>query len=240
MSVETACNKFHGNGNILETQLLDTRRYGSNTPGKACRKRIADERTRCRDNKAKQAMNYRKLIGISITMLFAAISIAPAAGHAQQRHGVDRMHQLDRDRNYDRDRAEIREIPQDWDRLNLRDPSEMKDQDIYGYEYMTAEERKRYRDRLRNFDTSESRQEFQRQHEELVRRRALAQGGDLVPPGQGPVYGGELMTAQERNKYREQMRWLKAGKERQEFLARHRERMDERACALDYKIKEVE
>ena len=190
-------------------------------------------------------MKYRTLIGIPVAIVLTLVSIAPVPGHAQHRQGADRFHQLDRDRNldrdrgWDRDRAEIRERPRDWDRLSLRDPSGMKDQDIYGHEYMTPEACQQYRDRLGNIATSESRQKFQAEHEEMMRMRALVQGGDLVPPGQAPVYGGELMTVQERNKFREQLRWLKAGKERRQFLTRHREQMDERARALGYKIKEA-
>ncbi len=184
-------------------------------------------------------MNYRTLLGISIALVLALTSIAPIPGHAQHRQGVDRMHQLDRDRAFDRDRAEIREQPRDWDRLNRRDVSGLKDRDIYGHEFMTADECQQYRERLGNIDTSELRQKFQMLHEELMRKRALAQGGDLVPPGQGAVYGGELMTVQERNKYRELLRLLDAGNARHRFLARHRDLMDERASALGYKIKET-
>lgn len=200
-------------------------------------------------------MKYRTSIGIPVAIVLALVFMTPDSGHAQHRQGADRMHQLDRDRNFDRDRdrsldrdldrgrdrdrADIRERPRDWDRLSRRDPSGMKDQDIYGHEYMTPEERQQYRERLGNIATSELRQKFQAEHEELMQMRALVKGGDLVPPGQAPIYGGELMTVQERNKYREQLRRLKAGKERQQFLSRHRDLVDERARALGYKIKEA-
>lgn len=190
-------------------------------------------------------MKYRTLIGIPAAIVLTLVQLAPVSGYAQHRHGADRIHQLDRDRNFDRDRgwgrdrAEIRERPQDWERLSLRDPSAMKDQDIYGHEHMTPEECQQYRDRLANIGTSELRRKFQAEHEEMMRMRALVRGVDLVPPGQARIYGGELMTVQERNNFREQLRWLKAGKEREQFLARHRDQVDERARALGYKIKEA-
>lgn len=178
-------------------------------------------------------------------MVLALISFAPNPGQSEQRQGADRIHQLDRDRTFDRDRrqddsrVETREQPWDWDRLNLPNLSGMKDQEIYGHEFMTTEECQQYRHRLGNLDTSEARRKFQAQHEEMMRKRALVQGEDLIPPGQGPVYGGELMTVQERNRYRERLRWFDAGKARQQLLVSHRHRMDERARALGYKIKEA-
>jgi hypothetical protein len=47
-------------------------------------------------------------------------------------------------------------------------------------------------------------------------------------PGEG-IYGGNLMTVQERNKYREELGALKADEERLEYKARHREKMELRA-----------
>ena len=191
-------------------------------------------------------MNYRAAISLLVAVVLALTFPGSAAGGGQQRHGTDRMHQVDRDRLFDRDRlqdrdrAAMRERPRDWDRFDIRDPSTMSDRDIYGHEFMTVEERNKYRDQLGDFDTPALRQKFQAQHEEKMQKRALEQGMDLVPPGQGPVYGGELMTVQERNRFRERLRWLDAGDERQEFLARHRERMNERARAIGYKIREIE
>ena len=72
-----------------------------------------------------------------------------------------------------------------------------------------------------------------------MQRRAREQGRDLVPPGQGSVYGGELMTVQERNAYREQLRHIVSDEERARFEARHREKMDQRAMALNLDIEET-
>ena len=43
------------------------------------------------------------------------------------------------------------------------------------------------------------------------------------------IYGGNLMTVEERNRYREQLRALGSDAEREAFLARHREEMQLRA-----------
>ena len=197
-------------------------------------------------------MKCKMAISILVAWMLALTPSTSFAGIGQHGPGADRAQhadrdrdrtrQADRDRMFDRDRAQDRVrmgIPeQDWDRLNIRDPSRMKDKDIYGSKFMTAAERKRYRDQLGKTDTPESRLSFEAQHEETMQKRALALGEDLVPPGQGPVYGGDYMTAQERNRYREQLRWLNAGKERKRFMVKHRERMDERARALGHEIEE--
>jgi hypothetical protein len=116
----------------------------------------------------------------------------------------------------------------------------MKDQEIYGSELMTQAERNRYREQLGKSDEQGFGQEFQIQHEMTMQKRALNQGVDLVPPGQGPIYGGELMSVQERNQYREQLRLFDSETESQEFKARHREQMRERAHALNIEIEAAE
>ncbi len=117
---------------------------------------------------------------------------------------------------------------------------DLRDQDIYGNEFMTPAERDQYREALGKANTQEARQEFQAQHEEMMQQRAMQQGQDLVPPGQGPIYGGEFMSVQERNEYREQLRLFDSDAERQQFQAQHREQMSERARALNLEIEEAE
>jgi hypothetical protein len=86
----------------------------------------------------------------------------------------------------------------------------------------------------------QAREQFQAQHEEKMQARAQKQGKDLVPPGQGPIYGGELMTVQERNQYREQLRHMDSDADREKFQAQHREQMEQRAKALQRDIEEAE
>ena len=153
---------------------------------------------------------------------------------------------MDRDQDRDRDRDQAtghdqdRDRTQDRDRLHSADPASLRDEDIYGSALMSQEELKQYRNQLMNTETTESRELFQVQHEAKMQERAQLQGKDLVPPGQGPIYGGELMTVQERNEYREQLRHMDSEEERGEFQAQHREQMELRAKALELDIEEAE
>ncbi len=45
----------------------------------------------------------------------------------------------------------------------------------------------------------------------------------------GGIYGGNLMTEQERQRYREQLQSKQTAEEREAFQAQHRAQMDERA-----------
>jgi hypothetical protein len=161
---------------------------------------------------------------------------------------MDRDRDYDRDMDRDRDRDQLmthdgdqdRDRTQDRDRLHVTDPASLQDADIYGNALMSEDELKQYRNQLMNRVTVQAREQYQAQHEEMMQERAQKQGKDLVPPGQGPIYGGELMTVQERNQYREQLRHMNSDEEREKFQARHREQMNVRAKALELDIEEAE
>jgi hypothetical protein len=125
------------------------------------------------------------------------------------------------------------------ERMHYEQQNVSGEREIYGSELMSAAERDRYRDQLRMQTSDAEREQFQLQHEQAMQWRAREQGKDLVPPGQGPVYGGELMTVQERNAYREQLRHIDSDEERARFEARHRQKMDQRAMALNLDIDEA-
>lgn len=201
-------------------------------------------------------MKYSISISILVAMILA---FAPMDSFAQQGQGGargDRGQQMDRDRSFDRDRMSDRDRSFDRDRGRdqaragdqthqrdqdrLQDPQNMKDKDIYGNELMTSTEQNQYRQQLGQMETQESRMQFQAQHEQEMQNRALQQGKDLVPPNQGPVYGGELMSVQERNQFREQLRLMDSGQEQQQFKAQHRERINQRAKALGLTVEEAE
>ncbi len=146
----------------------------------------------------------------------------------------------DRDRSSGHDQDQDRDRVQDRDRLHVTDPASLRDEDIYGSALMTEEELKQYRNQLMNMETVEAREQYQARHEAKMQERAQLQGKDLVPPGQGPIYGGELMTVQERNEYREQLRQMQSDEEREAFQARHHEQMNLRAKALELDIEEAE
>ena len=161
-----------------------------------------------------------------------------------QDRDYDRDMDQDRDRDqlrtHDGDQDQDRDRIQDRDRLHVTDPASLRDDDIYGSALMSEEELKQYRNQLMNMETVQAREQYQAQHEEMMQERAQKQGKDLVPPGQGPIYGGELMTVQERNQYREQLRHMDSDEEREKFQARHQEQMNLRAKALERDIEEAE
>ena len=210
-------------------------------------------------------MSYRIVIGIIVAAMVAMTSVSSVAGQGRGgagggSGGMDRTPQMDRDRMYDRDRTQDRvridtpsqdrdrgvdhdmdrDRDQDRDRVHLRDPSTMADKDIYGSELMTVQERNQYREELGKMQTRETRNAFQIQHEEKMRLRAQQQNKDLVPPGQGPIFGGEMMSVQERNEFREQLRHFESDEQRQSFMAQHREKMEQRAQAQQGEKEEAE
>ena len=202
-------------------------------------------------------MKSRTVISILVALVLASTSMS---SFAQQGQGggarSDRSHQVDRDRSYDRDRMSDRDrtfdrdrtqdrdridVPdQERDRDRIHDPANLGDQGIYGNEFMTPAECDLYREELGNASTQQSRMELQAQHEQKMQERALQQGQDLVPPGQGPVYGGEFMSVQERNEYREQLRLIDSDQERQQLQAQHRDHVNQRAKALGLEVEEAE
>lgn len=197
-------------------------------------------------------MNLRATISILAAAVLVLTSMLSYAGQGQGPGGggaADRGRQVDRDRTYDRDRMADRtrtEAPdrkrdrdQDQDRTKMHDPATMQNADIYGNKLMTAQERKQYRKQLGASGDQQARNEYQMQHEQQMQERALQQGQDLVPPGQGPIHGGEFMSVQERNQYREQLRVMDPDQQL-EFKAQHRERMQQRANALGLEVEEAE
>jgi len=199
---------------------------------------------------------------VASMLALTAVSSYAAQGRGSGGASADRAQQVDRDRSYDRDRIRDRDridIPdqdrdrdrdrdkiqdqdqvRDRDRIHLQDPLSLQDKDIYGSALMTEGELNQYRMQLKNANSVQAREQFQAQHEEKMKQRALQQGQDLVPPGHGPIYGGEFMSVQERNQYREQLRLLDSDAERLQFQAQHREQMDTRARALGLEVEEAE
>lgn len=196
-------------------------------------------------------MRFKIAISIITATVLALTSVSSFAGQGKgpgSSASQDRAQQVDRDRSYDRDRMQDRarvDYPEqdrdrDRDRIHAPDPANLRDQDIYGKELMNDSELKKYRKELGNANSLQAREKYQMKHEEKMQKRALKQGQDLVPPGQGPLYGGELMSVQERNQYREQLRLIDDDQEREQFQAQHRDRIDKRAHALELEVEEAE
>ena len=178
----------------------------------------------------------------TVISVLVALILASGSSFAGQGQGgnasSNQARQVDHDRDYDR--SYERDYNRSYDRDHLQNPASLKDQDIYGNELMSDAERLQYRNELGNSTTQKSQMKLQAQHEQAMQERALQQGQDLVPPGQGPVYGGELMSVQERNKYREELRLIDSDQEREEFQAQHRDHVNQRAQALGLEVEEAE
>ncbi|MGB5102713.1 MAG: hypothetical protein WBO04_05255 [Steroidobacteraceae bacterium] len=79
-------------------------------------------------------------------------------------------------------------------------------------------------DRVMDQERMQARDRDRTKDQEQVQSREHASAGK----GEG-IYGGNLMTVQERNQYREQFGGLKTDQERNEFKAQHQEQMQLRA-----------
>jgi hypothetical protein len=83
-------------------------------------------------------------------------------------------------------------------------------------------DRDRLRDRDRIHDPA-----YQR---DQVRDQDRTNAPEAAPQGEGKIYGAELMSEQERNQYREQVRLIGQDPEKMaQFKAQHREEMQKRA-----------
>jgi len=145
----------------------------------------------------------RTLTGIS-ALIVTAMALTPLTGFAKgQGQGQDRganephhraqvergQSDFDRDRMRDRDRIHesAHEPAQDRDRVQDRthapDQAKFGDQDIYGHELMSVQERNQYREQLRLVESDpQQKTRFQAQHREEMQVRAGEQGVTLAEP----------------------------------------------------------
>ena len=189
-----------------------------------------------------------RTLTVVATALAAGLILAPLTSDAQGRQAgaganqpADRA-QIERSqRDIDRDRMRTRDWNttaehdrdriRDQDRTHAPDFAKLSDEDIYGHEVMTKKERKTYKKQLQKAASSEERQRVEEQHRHEMQVRAEAQGVQLSPPGKD-IYGGAMMTVEERNQYREQLRLVESDPEQKtRFMAQHKEKMQVRAQA---------
>lgn len=175
----------------------------------------------------------RRILTIGVAAALAlSLSAFAGPGGQQKGGGSDKAQPVEQHGVQDQDRMRTQD--------ETRDRATLRDEDIYGHELMSGEELNQYRKKLQTMRTEKAREQFQAQHEEQMRARALQQNKDIVPPGQGPIYRGEMMSVQERNEYREQLRRIESEEERAQFLARHREKMNERVESTRKETEEAE
>lgn len=177
--------------------------------------------------------------GIVLTVLAASSITAVAQPQDRDRDRVHRDQQVDRDRDLDRDRLRDRDRldqpSRDRDRLQDRthvpDFAKLKDGEIYGSEVMTRSERNEYRREMGRANTDEERDQVRARHQAEMQARAQERDVELKAASEGPIYGRSLLSQEERNQYREQLRVMESDEERQQFMAQHREEVQARAKA---------
>lgn len=86
---------------------------------------------------------------------------------------------------------------QDQTRIESRTRDQLRDQQIYGHQLMTPQERDRYRDRLRAARSERDRERIRQQHIERMQSRARQRGVKLGPPPRmghpmSPPSGGRM------------------------------------------------
>ena len=95
----------------------------------------------------------------------------------------------------------------------------------------------RQMERAADHDRTMSHQRLQARDRDRTQDRAhVEQAKAGTAPGQG-IYGGNLMTVEERNQYRERLGSMTTVEERKEFEARHREEMQTRARQRDLPVE---
>lgn len=149
----------------------------------------------------------RTLLKCSV-LLVAAMVLLPIDGFAQGRgqgQGGDQAHA--------RERAQVERGQTDRDRTRDQDRMHQPAR-APAYEGAQAQQRK------------QSQEQRQFQEQEQIRVPGTGNGPD------SDIYGHEMMTAQERNRYREQLRLVESNpEEKTRFLAQHQEQMQVRARA---------
>jgi len=95
--------------------------------------------------------------------------------------------------------ADDQEQTQDQDQLQTRDNDQdrLRDQEIYGWQLMTPEERAEHRAKMRSLKTRNEREAYRMEYHERMQERAREKGVDLpdmpMPRGKGMGPRGDSM-----------------------------------------------
>lgn len=180
---------------------------------------------------------------VALTVVLVSLPVAAASAQGGgESQGQPRQHSPEdppgtRGSKQDRDTMQDRDMAP-GQQQRARQHSPLRDSDIYGRELMTQRERAEYRASIMNAETAEERERLRSEHQAEIKERAMARGVQVAPASEGPIYGGRLMTAEERNEHREALRRL--GEERERFIAEHREKMRARAEERGVELEEDE
>jgi RimJ/RimL family protein N-acetyltransferase len=118
----------------------------------------------------------------------------------------------------------------------VQDRDQLRDRDIYGYELMSDEERREYRNRMQRTTTDQEWARFRAEHQSRMLARSRERGVALPPP----FYGQQLMTDAERERLRERLMSAATEQERERIRAAHREEMQQRARARQIPLGELD
>ena len=117
-------------------------------------------------------------LAVGALVVTPALASAQQSGNrdgteAKQRAQVERV-QRDVDRDRVRERAGVAEHDRDriQDRTNAPEDAKQAQQNIYGYDLMSDEERDAYRERIRNASSEQEREQLKVQHREEIQTRA--------------------------------------------------------------------
>ena len=127
------------------------------------------------------------------TLIYTAVVAALLPAMVSVSNAADK----DQDRTRDQDRVQTPDKDQTRDQDRLRTRDKTQDQ-VYGSQLMTQEERSAYRTQMRNAKTQEEREQIRKEHHEQMKTRAKEKGVTLPdePPargmggGMGPGGGG--------------------------------------------------
>lgn len=125
----------------------------------------------------------------------------------------------------DRQWAEIRAQHQEEMLARARQSGAALQAPVYGQFMMTAREQQRYRDRVQSARNPRRQAKVRAEYQAEMQKRAQRLGVQLP----SPVFGQQMMTAEEQARYRERLQSMSNEAERQQFMAEHREQMQARA-----------
>jgi hypothetical protein len=100
-----------------------------------------------------------------------------------------------------------------------------------GQQYQ-GQQQQRQADRAMNQDQTMDQQRLQDRDRTKTQERQQVHAKQQAQAKQAGIYGGNLMTAEERNQYRTELGKMTSEQQRNEYAERHREQMEQRARQL--------
>lgn len=159
---------------------------------------------------------------------------SPSAGARDMDRTRDRIDTPDQDRLRDRDRDATGD--RDQDRIRDRLTVDQAETQVGAWALLTDAERTQFREQIRTATTAEERERIRAQHRETVEQRARELGVDAPFGKRGAstaarqqLLMAQLLTEQERERFREQIGAAATEQERERIREEHRETIRDRA-----------